>query len=674
MKKYYFFAALATAGLFAGCSSDESFSDGADARIAPVDENAPAKIEISIADNYEVSTRGTGRVGDATSAANAQWAGQKFNVLMLEKGTMLGARTTPNDPATAIIKGAAFEATGGNVISLDDNAVYYPTLKQDGLTTGVYDFWGYRLDGAETLDGNGDVQFNGYDVAANDASYTWVAYTGSNDATLSGTADPTISTAGAVGDIYENTTSGGKFECTAANPGTTAATQITIPFKIDGTQDVMVASTTPSDNAYATANPAAIFSAKSARNGVKPNLSFKHLLTSITFKVKAKSRDITNAADNPTTDPSWQPGYEITNIQLKSKATGELIVAYTAADEPAERIVWDTNENWADVNTLATFDLQCRMKEVNAKADIQMIQINKTITTNLQYPAGYIDMNGATQFTYTDATTRDAFQVYDVKDLDPTTGLPTGNKTTLGAVTTYGWILTYNSTDRTSYETTKKNYECDYKSTDAGVKSDLVPFATNNVTPVILGWTGYSAGTAEVPVVTVNETSRTTTFGGTVYDGTAANALSLAEYKKTLPVGNGYEYYDGTNYTQFDVTTAYVAATPASEGSAVTSIVGEPMLVAPSNDAANSGYEVIVSYKYYKKTTAATVALTTAQTSPITVNNYQIVGGVKDPGAFEAGKNYNVTITLYSDGEVTSGDSDVTPWEDGGDLEAGDDE
>jgi hypothetical protein len=36
-------------------------------------------------------------------------------------------------------------------------------------------------------------------------------------------------------------------------------------------------------------------------------------------------------------------------------------------------------------------------------------------------------------------------------------------------------------------------------------------------------------------------------------------------------------------------------------------------------------------------------------------------------------ENYNVTITLYSDGEVLNGDATSTPWTDGGDLEAGDD-
>lgn len=618
-KKFYFGLAL-TAGLFASCSSDDLVGESASKQL--IDENAPAKIEIGLTPGYEI-TRGTGRVGDATSAANAQWAGQEFSVLMLEKGTMLGARTTPADATTAIIKGAPFSATGSAVIALDNDAVYYPTLKQDGTSTGVYDFWGYRLDGSEVLDGNGDVQFNGYD-----------------DAT---------------------------------------ATTVKIPFEIDGTQDIMVAETNPSDAAYAAANPTAIYSAKSARNGVVPKLSFKHLLTSLTFKVKAKSKDITTAATNPTTDANWEPGYQITNITLKSKATGELVVAYQGDVEP-DRIEWGAAQDWADAATLTTFQLQCRKKEVNDKADIKMVLVRSNASTAIDYTTGYIDMAGNSACA---TPIPDDLVVYTVGGTNDETGLPLGEKTTIGALKTAnptaayveGYVLTYNSAPRTSPETpgATEKYKCDYKATSLGVTSDLVPFVDNaDVDPVVLGWTGYSAGSAEIPVAVASETTQATTFGGTVYDGTAPGAMTLDEYKNSLAIGTDYEYFDGTNYTKFDVTTAYQAAVPASAGSAVVSTVGEPMLVAPSDDAANSGYKVYVTYKYWKKKAADEAIQVTKTTEAITVNNYTIVGGSRDLGAFEAAKNYNVTITLYSDGEVLNGEATSEPWEDGGDLDAGD--
>lgn len=599
MNKKMYFALAATAGLFASCSSD-SLTENQAARMAGIDDNASAKIEIGLTPGYEI-TRGTGVVGNVGGAADAQWAGQKFNVLMLEKGTALGARIDPAEAATSVIKGAPFSATGSAVVALDNDAVYYPTLNQGGQT-GVYDFWGYRLDGSEVLDASSNVQFTGYD-------------------------DP-------------------------------AATAVKVPFVIDGTQDVMIAETTPSDAAYAAANPTAIYSAKSARNGVKPTMAFKHLLTSLTFKVKAKSVDITQKATNPTTDAAWQPGYQITNIQVKSKATGELVVAYTPGNEvaDADRIKWEASQDWANPTTLTTFELQCRKKDVHDAAHITMVQINKNINTDLAYGGALQDLNGNTQFTWTNAAARDALAVYDSNALDPTTGLPTGNLTTLGAITgTYGYILTYDpANNRGAYESTPNAWECDFYAT-ASVTNDLVPFATNNVTPVVLDW---DAGTPA-------------SYTWVAYTGGSAATLNGTVDPTTATVGVVGDIYENTVTGDKFECTAVTAAVPGANP--IVSNVGEPMLVAPSNDAANSGYEVIVSYKYWKKTSASTAALTNGQTQPIKVNNYTIVGGVKEPGAFEAGKNYNVTITLYSDGEVLNGDATSEPWADGGDLDAGDD-
>ena len=460
MNKKFYLALAATAALFASCSSDDVIGN---ARQNALDENAPAKIEIGIAPTVDVS-RGTGRVGDVAGAANAQWAGQEFSVLMLEKGTMLGAyedlaRQTP------IFKGAEMTADGVTVIALDNDAVYYPTATATPNATAVYDFWGYRLDNSETPTAGTPV-FNGYDDAN--------------------------------------------------------ATQVTVPFEINGTQDIMVATTTPSDAAYADANPANIYSAKSARNGVVPNLSFKHLLTSLTFKVKAKSRDITTAANNPTTDPNWQAGYQITNITLQSMSTGELIVAYTG-DEPANRIIWDDTKSWANPDGLATFQLQCRKREVAHAADIEMVAISSNATVNVNYPAGYVDMAGNHSYTIgADLLTMDVYDS-DVKDAE--TGLPTGHKTTLQALkdattdpSVIGYILTYNETDRIAFESTAKNYECDYTATSLGVTSDLVPFKDNaDVDPVVLGWTGYTAGTAA--------TYKADDASATIADETAYDAL-----------------------------------------------------------------------------------------------------------------------------------------------------
>ena len=622
MNKKMFFALAATVGLFASCSSDDIVNENA-SRVNSMDDNGLAKIEIGLTPSYEIS-RGTGMVGNVGGLANAQWAGQTFTVLMLEKGTMKGAYAT-NDrtPGEELLKGQNMTADGTTVVSLADDAVYYPTADAQG-NPKVYDFWGYRLDNSETPTAGTPV-FNGYDDAN--------------------------------------------------------ATQVTVPFKIDGTQDVMVATTTPSDATYATNHPELIYSAKSARNGVKPNLTFKHLLTSLTFKVKAKSRDITTAATNPTTDPEWQPGYQITNITLKSMATGNLIVAYTG-NEPANRIEWGLGQDWADGSTLTDFQLQCRNREVNNKADIKMVALASNAMYVIPYAAGYVDMAGNSSYT-PDATLLTK-TVYDSNALDATTGLPTGNMTTLtnllngGAGPVTGYILTYNSTDRVSYETTAKNYECDYKALEAAVTTNLVPFADNcdvTANKVILGWTGYTPGAA----ATYQATDATATVANeAAYDALDAAVKAgkgdAAALVAATIAANENKYFYNTDDDKTYKIEENTSAVPAAEGTAVVNQVGVPMLVAPSNDNANSGYIVTVTYRYWKKQTASDAVLTTKTTDPFVVNNYQIQGGAKVPGPFEAGKNYNVTITLYSDGEVVSGDATSTPWEAGDDLDANDEE
>ena len=671
MKKYYFFAALATVGLFASCSSDEDFNEAANARQLAIDDNTPAKIEIGIADNYEVS-RGTGRVGGTSGTTATQWAGQEFSVLMLKKGTMLGAYQDDADHTSpALLKGTKMTATGTNVVSLDNDAVYYPTLFAD-LTAAVYDFWGYRLDNSETPT-PGTPVFNGYDQAATDASYTWVAYTGTDDATLNGADDPTTSTVGTVGAIYQNTTSGDKFECTVVNPGTNAATQISVPFQIDGTQDIMIATTTPS----ATYDDAYLYSAKSARNGIKPTMAFRHLLTSLTFKVKAKSRDISDCASNPTTDASFVPGYQITNITLRSKDTGELIVAYTpnnvVADE--DRIIWDNAQDWADPTTLAPFQLQCRPKAIIDPADIKMVPVSSdaVLGFDINYATGYRDIAGNNKYTV-DANLM-TMTVYDSEDLYDganESGLPKGTKTTLAAMKTAaggadvtGYILTYNATDRVSYTTNATKNVPDYDNNAAGVTENLEPFYTNaDVEPVVLGWKTEN----EDASATVADLAAYTALPATDKAGTG-DASDLAAATNASNVG---KYFYNT-----DDTKVYLIKAKADDpANAIVSVVGEPMMVAPSNDNANSGYQIIVTYKYYKKVNNTTVQQVEVPSNPIIVNNYTInpSSGNKIKQAFEAGKNYNITITLYSDGEVLNGDAGAEPWVDGGDLDAGDDD
>ena len=432
MNKKMYFALAATAALFASCSSDDLVSESASARQAGFDENGSAKIEFAIS-TADV-TRGTGAVGSVGGSADAQWAGQKFSVLMLQKGTTLGAYADELR-TQAIIKGAEQRATGTGVVSLDDDAVYYPTYMDAQGNPMVYDFWAYRLDDAAT------------------APETFTGYDDDN------------------------------------------ATQVTIPFVIDGTQDVMVAQTLPSaayDETY-------LYSAKSARSAIKPTFAFSHLLTQLSFKVKAMDQAMTTAAINPTTDPAFIPGYEIKDIIVKSKSTGDLIAAYTTDEAPTERIVWGNAEDWATPGTLADFHLQTRQRDVEEAADIHMMPISSAAALNavLNYDANYVDASGNGSFTVTSAPALDALQVYASNALDANTGMPTGAPTTMaalkaaaGGATVTGYILTYRNNTLHSDGVTPWNVP-QYAVAAAGVTTNLVPFETNNTNPAgaMLTWT-----------------------------------------------------------------------------------------------------------------------------------------------------------------------------------------
>ena len=265
--------------------------------------------------------------------------------------------------------------------------------------------------------------------------------------------------------------------------------------------------------------------------------------------------------------------------------------------------------------------------------------------------------------------------VYDSEDLYDganESGLPKGTKTTLAAMKTAaggadvtGYILTYNATDRVLYTTNATKNVPDYDNNAAGVTENLEPFYTNaDVEPVVLGWKTEN----EDASATVADLAAYTALPATDKAGTG-DASDLAAATNASNVG---KYFYNT-----DDTKVYLIKAKADDpANAIVSVVGEPMMVAPSNDNANSGYQIIVTYKYYKKVNNTTVQQVEVPSNPIIVNNYTInpSSGNKIKQAFEAGKNYNITITLYSDGEVLNGDAGAEPWVDGGDLDAGDDD
>ena len=294
MKKYFIFAAIAAAGLFASCSSDESFALN-DAPVTPsANDGDLVPIKLNVA-QYGTVTRGTGTVGgivngdgdavtnDGTvdpTAAN-EWQEQKVNVYMFKTFD-----TRSGVPLT-MLKIAKFENPEGTLTNIFDDAelttpkgaasgtasyLTGQTATQDVNGTAIspaeatryvryypmadrFDFWGYRIDDAA----NKTLAWKKAAADPNDPD---------EDANLDNNGEPTD------------------------------ATKLKVTFDIDGTQDVLAATTTVrtwattnqanfADETAYNAAVAAKYSASSARKGLDPELSFTHKLTRLTFQGQA---------------------------------------------------------------------------------------------------------------------------------------------------------------------------------------------------------------------------------------------------------------------------------------------------------------------------------------------------------------------------------------------------
>ena len=126
------------------------------------------------------------------------------------------------------------------------------------------------------------------------------------------------------------------------------ATSAYYPITIDGSQDLMAAK---SDIAG---------SARNARAGQHPTLPFKHLLTRLKFELVGGND---------------QAAVTVTSIQIRSKATGRLVLATTTGDEP--QFVLDDDAPFAELS------LQDRDELTN-----EMIALEPQVTTTTATPIG----------------------------------------------------------------------------------------------------------------------------------------------------------------------------------------------------------------------------------------------------------------------------------------------
>ena len=284
MKKYFIFAALVTAGMLTSCSSsDDAISETPN--VPTSNESDLVAIKIGVAKPTANITRGTGTVGGVVNGSSVavnndgtlagapanSWAGQKVNVFMFKRdqdanneytiktldlakfdGTDIyndAVLTTPKAAATGIadylvpddatgLPAAADPTaqTGVNNPKQERYVKYYPM-------NGSFDFWGYRVD------------------VANPATDVAIAKNATEDV-MSATFD-----IDGTQDVLGGTT---VFK---------AYTALT-----DGEKTAMGVTSSDEYDAY---RQKRFYSASSARAGFQPELSFKHMLTRLTFEAYA---------------------------------------------------------------------------------------------------------------------------------------------------------------------------------------------------------------------------------------------------------------------------------------------------------------------------------------------------------------------------------------------------
>lgn len=296
MRKSFIFAFALAAGLLSSCSSDDTISaEGPNPAVEDGSDLVP--VEIGVSNKMVVSTRGTGTVGtvatgsDPADIAKKQWQGQLVNVYMFKKCGPAQPKLSLAQfvSADADLQGIIYENTEmqtpdtqtnpGETLAVrtDHNVKYYPT-------TGNFEFWGYRLDDAVTT-GPATVLATAEDVAASSA---------------------------------------------AIAEGDTLAFKV--GFTIDGTQDVMAAKATPSDeislaDKLGATKATNYFSAYSARNGVQPFLNFKHQLTRLAFEIKDATVPTQDEIDAAGGDPIAS-SIKVVDVAVGSATEGEMVIAY----------------------------------------------------------------------------------------------------------------------------------------------------------------------------------------------------------------------------------------------------------------------------------------------------------------------------------------------------------
>ena len=283
MKKFMFFA-LASAAMLASCSSDDTIALD-ETNVAQASQDGPVAIQIGM--GGVAYTRGTGTVGGVETANN--WAGQQFNLYMLKKdanGTLTMNLATKNNTDAE----ADSIAAGKFGCAIYNNAVFNaPATAAGNVAT-------------EAKAADGSVKY--YPATG---EYDFFAY---------------------------------RLDSAETDKPAMTATDITVPFTIDGSQDILVAKAIPADPTSVTVP---YYSARAARKGVQPQMTFKHLLSRLTFRVAPGNSTTASTVTFDTAGVTTDLAVHITGIKVKSAINGTLTVAATSdVDGDSQKIAWGT--------------------------------------------------------------------------------------------------------------------------------------------------------------------------------------------------------------------------------------------------------------------------------------------------------------------------------------------
>lgn len=310
MKKYFMFATVAIASLFASCSNSDDFVAPQVTSEDVASGDALVPIQIGVGSHIDVSTRSTGTVGSVGAAGQQNlWYGQKINVFMTKKDDS-------NNPTMelAVNNGAALY--NNELMVTPGTGALIPT--NDIPTYDVPQSTGQAM----LVDGS--IKY--YPINGN---FDFFAYHGDDAVTTA----PTLNTAG---DAFE------------------------VAFTINGSQDLMSTKAVLSEaqtgimNALGEPNKNRYYSAFAARRNVQPYLVFDHLLTRLQFNIKAGNKETAGVEDcyqeiaDPTNiiskttydDMLTQEDYTLFNYLLISDGTTTISPATYAGYDAATQALY----------------------------------------------------------------------------------------------------------------------------------------------------------------------------------------------------------------------------------------------------------------------------------------------------------------------------------------------